>query len=380
VKSKGLEPLPEAAERFDRGRKWAVVIGVNEYLDRDKIKSLNYCVRDAHLVAETLAARCSYDPRRILLITDDQPEAHLRPLKLNLQLRVQDWLLKARPDDTVLVFFSGHGFLDDRGQGVLAPQDCELDNLGLTGFRTDELRNMLLQCKATQKILVLDSCHSGAKGDEPRGPSSEEVGASFRLAEGLITLASCRKDETSCEWAEKRHGLFTYFLIEGLSGAADAEGDKNGLVDSDELYSYTLNQMSLVQRVSARQTPVRIIPEETVGRFLLARIVKPVEVSLASLVQGNALLKAGMYKEASDYFRKLTESNPGDARVWYFAAVSRGSATKDWVGETKRMVEKGIEREKAGSPDRAKIDAAFNDLFPTVKPWLEGYRKWARLR
>jgi outer membrane murein-binding lipoprotein Lpp len=111
-----------------------------------------------------------------------------------------------------------------------------------------------------------------------------------------------------------------------------------------------------------------------------ARPTEDAEVSTASLVQGSDMLKAGKYKEASDYFRKLTESNPGDARVWYFAAVSRGSATRDWAGETKSMVEKGIEREKAGSPDSAKIDAAFTDLVAAFKPWLEGYRKLAKPR
>jgi hypothetical protein len=103
-------------------------------------------------------------------------------------------------------------------------------------------------------------------------------------------------------------------------------------------------------------------------------------VSLASLDQGAELFKAGKYKEASDAFKKLTESNPNDARVWYYAALSRGSATKDWLGETVRMVQKGIEREKAGSPEGAKIDAAFADLNPTFKKWLGTYREAARPR
>jgi TolA-binding protein len=103
-------------------------------------------------------------------------------------------------------------------------------------------------------------------------------------------------------------------------------------------------------------------------------------VTLAVLDQGADLFKAGKYKEASDAFRKLTESNPGDARVWYYAAISRGSATKDWTGETLRMVEKGVELEKAGSPDSAKIDSALADLNPTFKNWLDAYRKAARTR
>ena len=95
------------------------------------------------------------------------------------------------------------------------------------------------------------------------------------------------------------------------------------------------------------------------------------KVADAALDQGAGLFKAGKYKEASDAFQKLTESSPNDARVWYFAALSRGSATNQWTGETTRLVEKGVELEKAGSPDSAKIDAAFAELNPAFKPWLD---------
>jgi TolA-binding protein len=100
----------------------------------------------------------------------------------------------------------------------------------------------------------------------------------------------------------------------------------------------------------------------------------------AAVEQAAGLFKAGKYKEASDTFQKLTESNPDDARVWYFAALSRGSATQDWTGETIRMVEKGMALEKAGTPTAAKIDAAFADLNPRIKPWLDAYRKMAKAR
>jgi hypothetical protein len=104
------------------------------------------------------------------------------------------------------------------------------------------------------------------------------------------------------------------------------------------------------------------------------------KVTLAALDQGSELFKSRKYKEANDVFRKLTESNPDDARVWYYAALSRGSATKEWTGETVRMVEKGVELEKAGSPETSKVDAAFADLVPTFKTWLDTYRKAAHAR
>ena len=58
------------------------------------------------------------------------------------------------------------------------------------------------------------------------------------------------------------------------------------------------------------------------------------KVTDAAVDQGAGLFKAGKYKEASDAFQKLTETSPNDARVWYFAALARGSATNQWTGET----------------------------------------------
>jgi Caspase domain len=266
-------PLVAAAEQ---GRKWAIVIGVQEYLDPG-IPSLKYSVADARLVRKQLAEKCGYDPSHILLITDDQTKAHLRPLRRNLQIQVAEWLKKAGPKDTVLVFFSGHGFLDNAGRGFLSATDSERDNLGPTSLSTEELRDMLRRCRATQKVLVLDCCHAGvAKAVGGTGPSSQELGNSFRLAEGLITMASCRKNELSYEWDAKGHSLFTYFLAEGLSGAADKAGNRDGVVDSDELYAYTLDNVSVVgqQELNAQQSPVRIMLDDVVGRFALARVDK----------------------------------------------------------------------------------------------------------
>ena len=74
----------------------------------------------------------------------------------------------------------------------------------------------------------------------------------------------------------------------------------------------------------------------------------------------------------------LPRPNRTTRSVWYYAALSRGLATRDWKGETERLVTQGIEREKAGKPDKAKIDAAFEDLTPeTGKDWLAFYRRRA---
>jgi TolA-binding protein len=97
-----------------------------------------------------------------------------------------------------------------------------------------------------------------------------------------------------------------------------------------------------------------------------------------SLRSGIDLFQKKSYDRASAYFEGMTKAKPADARVWYFAALSRGLATRDWKGETERLVNEGVDREKAGTPKKAEIDSAFADLTTeTGKEWLDFFRSRA---
>jgi TolA-binding protein len=85
------------------------------------------------------------------------------------------------------------------------------------------------------------------------------------------------------------------------------------------------------------------------------------------------------YDQASEAFDSLARTKPDDARVWYFAALSRGLATRDWKGQTEKLVTEGVEREKAGTPEKSQIDSAFADLtVETGRDWLAFFRRRAR--
>jgi TolA-binding protein len=152
---------------------------------------------------------------------------------------------------------------------------------------------------------------------------------------------------------------------------------------------------ALAERVGAVDKSLASLNEELTG--LKSEIKKPAEAATPApkpedakaespkvaddaINPGVELFKAGKYKDANELFHKLTESYPDDARVWYYAALSNGLATNQWqAAETIRLVTKGIEREKAGSPDAAKINSAFQSLTDTTgKTWLDYYRKTAK--
>jgi hypothetical protein len=265
--------VPPAAE--EKGEAWAVIIGVNSYLD-PQLPTLKYAVADARRMYETLTKQCGYSSERVLLFDSEQRDIHRQPSRFNLRERIREWMGWPKKQDTVLIYFSGHGMVDGEGRGYLAPQDCELNRLNDTALRTEELRDMLQTCTATQKVLLLDCCHAGAgKAAGAVGPPAGLLGRQFEATRGLVTLASCMQNEFSMEWDTKKQGLFTYYLALGLAGEADL--NKDGVVDFDELHNFTLDR---VQRTAAlelygQQHPVRIIPSGTVGVFRLARLTAP---------------------------------------------------------------------------------------------------------
>jgi hypothetical protein len=91
---------------------------------------------------------------------------------------------------------------------------------------------------------------------------------------------------------------------------------------------------------------------------------------------GIKLLQRGQNGSAREVFARLQNAHPNDARVWYFAALAAGLTTGNWEGEAKQFVDKGVERERSGSPSTAEVDAALKTRVPIEgMPWLNSLRK-----
>lgn len=101
----------------------------------------------------------------------------------------------------------------------------------------------------------------------------------------------------------------------------------------------------------------------------------------AAWAEGVALFKSGRYSEANNVFRQLQSSRPTDARVWYYSALATGMTTGDWTGAAREQVEHGVKCERAGTPEKNQIVAAFTGLTEAQgRRWLEAYREKADAR
>ena len=216
------------------GEKWAIIVGINEYQDPG-IPDLKYAVADAQLVHRALTeAPDGFGATNVILLTDGQADPLRRPTRSGIIRFLSTWFAEPAPEDTVLFYFAGHG-VERQGQSFLLPSDATFANPGLTGLQLATVKEILRQCKARKKLLIVDSCHSGA-GRSAGGMGAATAKALFEASAGLVTLASCEQKENSYEWVEKGQGAFSYFLAEGLTGGADADGD--GCIVASELNRY----------------------------------------------------------------------------------------------------------------------------------------------
>jgi hypothetical protein len=247
--------------------RWAIVVGVGQYEDPG-IPRLRYTVPDAEAVYQLLTGPGGFKREHVLLLTD---RSERKPTLRNLKWALGTFLSRsAKKDDTVVIFFAGHGApeIDPRGlerDGIakyLVPLDADLDDLYGSALPMDELQTIFNRIEAERIVVLLDACYSGGAGGRTflakrtRATALDDLFLErLTRAKGRAIITAARPTELSLELPELGHGLFTYYLLDGLRGAADANRDS--IVSLQELYEYVEQQVVQKSRaVGANQHPV----------------------------------------------------------------------------------------------------------------------------
>jgi WD40 repeat protein len=236
-----------------QGRLFVLAVGIAAYAD-EKLK-LYYAAKDAQAVAARLKEKARPAPFQdvtVQVLTDKQATraAILAELK-KLQQQM-------KPEDSAVVFYSGHGERDDKGALYLLPADVDLKKLKETGVSGEELKTALVNLPGLV-LLVLDACHSGALGSGKLYISSvsDEIARELgRDENGVIVMCSSMARQDSVEDNEHRQGTFTLALLEGLAGKGSKGLD--GVVYQHHLDSYVLDRVR--QLTKGRQTPTTAKP------------------------------------------------------------------------------------------------------------------------
>ena len=262
-----------AQQEIDKSKRWALIIGIGQYERKDDINSLRFTVNDATAIRDALIDPLTgtFLDDHVLLLTDSAQE---KPIKANIleKLALLENLIK--PEDTLLIFFSGHGYPKGR-EVYLLPQDARLTVLQDTAISMTVWKERIARIPAQTKIIILDACHSGGveKGKGGKGEMSSQFEQFIAPPVGQATLSSSKRGQTSYEDEESGHGVFTRYLLESLNGEGDDNGDK--VVTLQEASDY------VEQRVRAWgfqkgkvQTPYL---ETTLTEDVILAIAKPVE-------------------------------------------------------------------------------------------------------
>ena len=216
-------------------RSYALVVGVSNYQNLPDAQQLPYSNRDAEAIYSVLISPegGNFPAENVHKLIGSA--ATLSNIKQNLE----EWLpASAKKDDRVLIYFAGHGFVDPAdGTAYLAPYDFRKNDIVHTGYAMSRLSSVIGSAiQAKDKILLTDSCHSGAISPDA---DVQRINQSLsNLDKSLFSLTASRDRERSFEGKDwgGGHGVFTYYVIEGLKGAADTSHD--GIVTADELAEY----------------------------------------------------------------------------------------------------------------------------------------------
>lgn len=215
------------------GKQWLLAVGIIDFVDT-RIPRLKYCVKDA----ESLADHFSKSSNGTMAVTLLKNEQATKDGVLSSLARIKAAI---SPEDTVIFYYSSHGIGDNEGNTYFVTFDTNKDDLVNTALPMQEIKKVAATLGAKDIVMLFDTCHSG--GAKSLQQQNERSYNNLMLAANkqtrLAILTSSRTHEYSVESPEWGHGVFTYFLLEGVKGKAD-NYPTDGEISVTELFDYVM--------------------------------------------------------------------------------------------------------------------------------------------
>jgi hypothetical protein len=282
VKSKDAPLVFQGAESLKRkGTAYILAVGVNEYTNDQY--NLKYAVADAQSFGEEVRRRQaeigSIDRVEVItLLNQDATKANiLSALKRmagaaeppSLKTSPLDKIKRVEPEDTVIIYFAGHGTAQQQ-RFYLIPHD-----LGYTGNReklTEDGLNTILShsvsdleledavegLDANHLVLVIDACNSGQAleaEEKRRGPMNSKGLAQLAYEKGMYILTAAQSFQAALEAAQLGHGLLTYALVEeGLKTPVADNEPKDGVVNAREWLDFATLRVPQIQETKMKES------------------------------------------------------------------------------------------------------------------------------
>jgi tetratricopeptide (TPR) repeat protein len=226
------------------GQTYALLVGISKYAKPEL--SLQFANADASVFGKLLESPLggSVPNGNVLLLTDEKATTAA------VRNGFQDFLKRrAGKNDTVVILIAGHGTVETPGSknAFILTYDSDPQDLTSTALGMDELQSLFEEqlSKVGRVLLFVDVCKAGTIGTIHNTTVNSNVQQLGDIQGDLFGLLASRPREVSLEGPEfgGGHGVFSYYVIKGLEGAADE--NKDGVVEADELIKYVSDQVPM---------------------------------------------------------------------------------------------------------------------------------------
>ena len=236
-----------------KAKRWALVIGVDQYAD-PQISPLKGAANDAKTLAAALIQHAGFPQDQVILLATDQP-AERQPTRLNILRRLSNLASLVPKDGLLLISFAGHG-IERGGQAYLVPSDAQLSDdvsfLEESAVSVSRMHDRIRATGVAQVVILLDACRNdpGGRADAPNPLTQAYVNAfnfdiQNREVQAFVTLYATAVGQRAYEYTEKKQGYFTWTVVEALKGGA---ANEKGEVTLAQLVKYV--QENVPKRVA----------------------------------------------------------------------------------------------------------------------------------
>jgi hypothetical protein len=227
----------------------ALIIGVDSY--KSTPARAMYADSDAKVFADYASQKLGIPTNRIKTLVNDGAGER------ELLLSVKSWLSRSvkQNQSDVYIFFAGHGLASDDGSKMyLLPYDGAPELLDDTAISRERLFADISAANPRSVTVFLDTCYSGTTRGTDMLIASRPIAIRAleqSIPDNFTVMTAAAGDQTAKPLIEAKHGMFSYFLMKGMEGEADANNDNE--ITAGELHSYV--QTNVIQQSSGSQTP-----------------------------------------------------------------------------------------------------------------------------
>lgn len=229
----------------EKPKLYAIVIGIGNYSNARF--SLQYAKNDATAIYQRLKEQIGYTYTEGNIQILNQPEQTTQAAIQKTFAKIQSQI---KPEDVFILYIVGEAYLSDKEYYLLTSktQDFSAKQLQDTGLSVTELKNLIVQIPTTRKLLLFDTPMSGSL---MKATDLFAQHHGMKCEAGMILTAG----QYIIEDGFRGHSLFTYSILDALTGIADT--NKNNLIESDELAQYVDAVIPMIAKhaFNRRQTP-----------------------------------------------------------------------------------------------------------------------------